>query len=270
MYTPRVVSHHQVTQSEIASLTCLKAWGDPKKFHSNVAFLLVLPEEGAEGERVYRLTMMWVHPCQARVSTIDEAAKQLAQLAICPYALVQLNRDVHHMPLPTEDHLSVMMEGNTSNFPCRKICQLEVCQLLSSGSWVVYPEGLNGCQVPVIMSLPELLSNGMTILKGESSFLQVDLSQSAKKEQESKAPSLGDGLSPNRAASTTGAFSPKAEGQTSMTMEASKLLSQAVLDTSGLASRSSTLKKTQGPCPWPHHYLLSLRILPNQWIPPLR
>ena len=190
---------------------------------------------------------MWVHPYQARVSTIDEAAKQLAQLASTgpnwPYALVQLNRDAHQMPLHTEGHLSVMMEGNTSNVPCRKICQLEVCQLLSSGSWVVYPEGLNGCQVPVIMSVPELLSNGVTMLKGESTFLQVDLSQSVTKEQESKAPSLGGGLSPNKAASTTRALSPKAEGQITMTMEVSKLLSQAVLDNSGLASRSSTPKR---------------------------
>ena len=36
--------------------------------------------------------MMWVHPYQARVSTMDEAAKQLAQIASTgpnwPYALL--------------------------------------------------------------------------------------------------------------------------------------------------------------------------------------
>ena len=115
------------------------------------------------GERVYRLTMVWGHPYQARVSMIDDMAKQLTQLASTgpnwPYALVQLNGDAHHVPLPTEGHLSVMMEGNTSNVTCRKICQLEVNQLLGSGSQVVYPEGLNGCKVPVITSLPESLSN---------------------------------------------------------------------------------------------------------------
>ena len=77
-----------------------------------------------------------VHPYQARVSMIDDVAKQLTQLASTgpdwPYALVQLNGDACHMPLPTEGHLSVMTEGNTSNVPCGKICQLEVCQLLSS------------------------------------------------------------------------------------------------------------------------------------------
>ena len=235
-----------VTQSELASLTHLKAWGDPEKFHSDVAFLLVLPKEGVVEERVYGLTMMWVHPFQARVSTIDEVAKQLTQLApigpIWPYALVQLNGDAHHVPLPTEGHLSVMMEGSTSNVTCRKICQLEVHQLLSSGSQVVYPEGFNRCQIPVIMSMPELLSKGMTMLEGESAFLQVGLSQSTTKEQEFKVLSLGSGLNTTPASSTPRA-SPQVEDQISMTMEVSKLLSKVVLDTSGLASRSSTLKR---------------------------
>ena len=83
----------------------------------------------------------------------------------------------------------------------------------------------------------------MTILKGESTFLQVDLSQSTSKEQESNALSLGGGLIPTPATSPTRVLPPKVEGQISMTMEVSKLLSQAVLDTSGLASRSSTPKR---------------------------
>ena len=91
-----------MTQSELASLTHLKAWGDPKKFHSNVTFLLVLFKEGAVGERVYGLTMVWVHPYQARVFTIDDVAKQLTQLVSTgpnwPYALVQLNGDACHVP----------------------------------------------------------------------------------------------------------------------------------------------------------------------------
>ena len=91
------------------------------------------------------------------------------------------------------------------------------------------------------MTLPELLSNDMTMLEGESTFLQVNLSQSATKEQEFKALSLGSGVSPNLAASPTRVLPPKAEGQISM--EVSKLLSQAVLDTLGLASRSSTPKR---------------------------
>ena len=85
--------------------------------------------------------MVWIHPYQARVSTIDGADKQLTQLASTgpnwPYALVQLNGDACHMPLPKEGHLSVMAEESTSHVPYGRICQLEVHQLLSSGSWVV-------------------------------------------------------------------------------------------------------------------------------------
>ena len=63
----------QVTQSDLTSLTHLKAWGDDERFHSDVTFLLVLPKEGIAGERVYRLAMVWVHPYQARVSTLGAA-----------------------------------------------------------------------------------------------------------------------------------------------------------------------------------------------------
>ena len=74
----------------------------------------------------------------------------------------------------------------------------------------------------------------MTILEGKSASLQVDISLSATKGQESKALSLGSHSSPILAASPTRALPPKAEGQVSMTMEVSELLSQAVLDTPGL------------------------------------
>ena len=93
------------------------------------------------------------------------------------------------------------------------------------------------------MILPESLSNGMTMLKGESTFLLVDLSQSTTEEQESKALSLGGGLSPTASASPTRVFPPKVECQISMTMEVSELLSWAVLDNSGLALGSSTPKR---------------------------
>ena len=61
-----------ITQTELASLTHLKTWDDVDKFCSNVTFLLVLPKEVAAEERVYGLAMMWVHPYQARTSTIEQ------------------------------------------------------------------------------------------------------------------------------------------------------------------------------------------------------
>ena len=90
-----------------------------------------------------------------------------------PYTLLQLNGDTCHVPLSKEGHLSVLAEEHTTHAPYRRIQQLEVCQLLSSASQVVYPEGLNGLQVLVIMTLPEShVSQGVTRLKCKSTFLK--------------------------------------------------------------------------------------------------
>ena len=50
-----------------------------------------------------------------------------------PYALVQLNKDTHHAPLPKERHLGILPQGGTDMTACRRISQLEVCRLLTSG-----------------------------------------------------------------------------------------------------------------------------------------
>ena len=107
---------------------------------------------------MFGLSTMWVHPYQDRAPTIEEAVKQLTQLpstgSECPYALVQLNGDACYIPLPRERHLSILVEVGTSSAACRRVSQLEVHWLLSSGSQVVYLVGLNGCEVPVIASPP--------------------------------------------------------------------------------------------------------------------
>ena len=130
---------------------------------------------------------------------IDDAAKQLAQLAFTglnwPYALVQLNGDTHHTPLPTEGHLSVMMDGNAQQCPLRK--DMLIGGLQTSGIRIqgCLPRRIQWVSSSSGKTLPESLSNGVTMLKGESTFLQVDLSQSTAKEQELKALSLSGGLS---------------------------------------------------------------------------
>ena len=87
-----------------------------------------------------------------------------------------------------------MAEWGTSNIPYGKIHQLEVCQLLSSGSQAGLPRKTQWVPSASDKTLPESLSNGVTMLEGKSAFLQVDLSQSTTKEQEPKALSLGVGL----------------------------------------------------------------------------
>ena len=114
-----------ISQSELSSLTSLKAWGNPEKFRSDITFLLILTEECTVGDRVYGLSTMWVNPYQARVSTMEKAVKQLTPLISTgpdwPYALVWLNTDAFHAPLPKEGHLSILVEGSTSSVACGRI-----------------------------------------------------------------------------------------------------------------------------------------------------
>ena len=147
---------------------------------------------------------------------MEEAVKQLVPLIPtgCDwlYALVWLNADACHVPLPKEGHLSILIEGGTSCASCRWTSQLDICQLLSSGSQIIYPVGLNGCEIPVIMSLPKSLAKGMKMLGGEPIYLSVDFLQSATKGQESKAPSPGGHSIPILTASPIRATPPKTEG----------------------------------------------------------
>ena len=170
-----------ITHLELSSLTSLKAWGDVEKFHSDITFLLVSTAEGEVRDRVYGHSMIWVNPYEARVSTMEQAVKQLTTLVSTrpdwPYALVQLNRDACHVPLPREGHLCTLVEGGTSSAACRRVSQLEVCQLLSLSSQVIYPVGLNGCEVPVIASPPESLDKGANLLQGEPIYLKEDIRQ---------------------------------------------------------------------------------------------
>ena len=77
---------------------------------------------------MFGLSMMWVHPYQAWASTMEEVVKQLTPLPFtgpdCPYALVQVNGDAHHAPLPKEGHLSIQVMGGTSNTTYRRVSQL--------------------------------------------------------------------------------------------------------------------------------------------------
>ena len=135
-----------------------------------------------------------------------------------------------------------MVEGCTSSTTCGRISQLKIHQLLSSGSQVISLVGLNGCEVPVIVSPPESLAKGANLFRGEPIYLQVDIPQSTTKEQELKALPLGSHATPILTASPIRAPPLKAKGQVSMTTEVRDLLSQVVLDTSGHASGSSTPK----------------------------
>ena len=88
-------------------------------------------------------------------------------------------------------HLGILPQRGAEMTACRRISQLEVHQLLISGLQVAYPIGLNGCEEPIITSLPESLANGISLTRGKSIYLEIDILQSLTEEPDQKAPPVG-------------------------------------------------------------------------------
>ena len=86
---------------------------------------------------VFGLAMVWVHPYQAHIPTLDEVARKLTLLTIShenwAYAFVRFSKDTQHVPLLKEGHLSAMIEGTSCRNACGHLCQLEVHLLLQLG-----------------------------------------------------------------------------------------------------------------------------------------
>ena len=205
----------------------LKGWGDKEKFCNDIAFLLVSAKKEATGDKKYGLSTIWVNPCQARVLSMEEACRELTTWVSSgpdwPYALLQLNEDTHHVPLPEEGHLGILPKGGTNSTACRRISQLEVHQLLISGLQVTYLVGLNGCEIPIITPLPKSLANGISLTGGESVYLEVDIPQPIVEEPDQKVLPSGR-CSPILMASPFKTTHPKPEREVSMTMEVRILL----------------------------------------------
>ena len=220
--------------------------GEKQKICHNIAFLLILAEEEATGDRRYGLLTTWVNPCQARVCSMEEAVRELATSVSSgpdwPYALLQLHEDTCHVQLPKEGYLCILPQGGAEMTACGRISQLEVCQLLISSLQVAYPVGLNECEEPIITSLPESLANGISLTRGKSIYLEIDIPQSMAEEPDWKASPIGkcSTIIIARPHKTT---TPKSEGEVSMTMEVRSLLSWVMFDTSGHGSGNSTPRR---------------------------
>ena len=258
-----------LTPAELSSLPSLKAWGEKQRICHDIAFLLVLAEEKATGDRKYGLLTIWLNPCQARVHSMEEAVRNLTAWVSSwpdwPYALVQLHEDTCHVPLPKEGHLGILPQRGAEMTACGRISQLEVCQLLISSWQVAYPIGLNGHEEPIITSLPESLTNGISLTGGKSIYLEIYIPQSLAEELDQKAPPI-DEHSTFIIASPHKTIPPKLEGEVSMTMEVRSLLSWAMLDTSGHGSGNSTPRRPNSVVvliPPPH----KPKELLSQWTP---
>ena len=218
--------------------------GERQKVNHDVAFLLVLAEEEATGDRKYGLLTICVNPCQARVPSMEEVVGKLTVWVSSgpnwPYALVWLHEGTCHAPLPKEGYLVILPQAEVT--PCRQISQLEVCQLLISSPQVAYPIGLNGCEEPIITSLLESLANNISLTRGESIYLEIDIPQSLAEELDQKIPPVGE-LSTTVIISPHKSTNPKLEGEGNMTMEVRNLLYRAMVDTSGHGSGKLTPRR---------------------------
>ena len=191
-----------------------------------MAFLLIVPGKTIEGEMAFRLAMVWAHPHQAWLSSLDEAVKKLTMLINLgnnwAYTFVQLNKDAQHVPLSNEGCLSTMVDGMPCRSVCGHLCQLEVHKLLQCGDWVVYPEGLNGGLEPVQTLLSGSLIWGMDMLDEPTckpSFLLVDLSQVTLGDHMPNSPAPCRTLIPPSPSQLTMEHPPKTASHISMATE---------------------------------------------------
>ena len=159
---------------ELFFVSSFKVWGNTQEPHHNITYLLVCIGNTTE-DRSYGTFLVWVDPNQARASTMEGVVETLSACPSSgtdwPHALAWLYEGSCHAPFPKDKHLGILPQGKAEETPCGWISQLEVCQLLSTGPQVVYPVGLNGHDEPIITTLPEPLSNGVSIITSEHLYL---------------------------------------------------------------------------------------------------
>ena len=103
--------------------------GEKQKICHNIAFLLILAEEEATGDRRYGLLTIQANPCQARVHSMEEVVKELTIWVSSgpdwPHTLVWLHEDTCHVPLPKEGHLGILPQRGPEMTACGRISQLK-------------------------------------------------------------------------------------------------------------------------------------------------
>ena len=107
---------------------------------------------------------------------------------------MQLHEGTHHASLPKEGHLGILPQRGAEATPYGQISQLEVCQLLIAGLQVTYPIGLNRCEEPIVTSLLEPLANDISLTRGESIYLEIDILPSPAMELDQKVLPIGEVL----------------------------------------------------------------------------
>ena len=134
----------------------------------------------------------------------------------------QLYEGSSHVPLPKGKHLGILLQGEVERTPCGWISQVDVCHLLSTGPQVVYPTGLNGHMEPIITTLPEPLSSGMSVIASEHSYLEINIPSNG--ESDTKVLPVGEvSIIP-----ATNLHNPPSNPEGSITAEVNHLLDEAM------------------------------------------
>ena len=60
----------------------IRGMGDAEKFHSDLAYLLLSPKKATKEKMVFGLAVVWVHPYQAHIPTLDEVQRKLTLLIL--------------------------------------------------------------------------------------------------------------------------------------------------------------------------------------------
>ena len=174
---------HAITQAQLTALFQAGAWGNVEKPQWDMAFMLVAPSLTIRYKQIFGLMAMLAHPFQAHYHNLEEVAHKLVLLVDegpdCPYASVQMNDTMTHVPLSSEGHIGTMTDGMPNMNACGHLHQLQVWMLLQSGSLVVCTEGLNEKLKALQFNFEELpLWNAATM--GEPTqdppLIEVDLS----------------------------------------------------------------------------------------------
>ena len=99
---------------------------------------------------------------------------------------------------------------------------------------MVYPSGLNGCDEPIITTLPEPLSSSTSIIASEHPYLEIDIPPN--RESDTKVLPIGKAL----IIQTTNPHNhpPTLEG--SITAEVNHLLDQVMVEASSHKSKQSS------------------------------
>ena len=239
-----------VTQSELLSLSHAGAWRHTEKPQCNMAYLLIVLGKTINGEMAFRLAMVWAHPHQATLSSLDEVARKLTLLInigdIWAYTFMQLNEGTLYVPLSNEGHIKTMIDGVPSSKTCGYLCQLEVCKLLQCGDQVVCPEHLNRGLEPLLLPFPKPPVRDMDTLSRpvhKPSPLQMDLPSVRLRDQTPITPAPCGASTPPPSLHSTMECPSETATHPSMATELQELLSQVVLDTSSPASGDSTPRR---------------------------